>query len=335
MPVSAIQFDHACQCTPSSRSHSQNSFPTRIRDAYIRAIQSFSQALFQKGWIISHYLVGSLCAEPVAALASGFRRTFGWKASWTKHGFYDAADPLDLKRLEVTLKAEVLAGKQLHGANYRPPLPLLLFHGVHSSPDMWLPWTPELKKAKEEKKIGHLISLQLPDEMKARQAIVRKAIADISQIYQRVLDLPGNVHPQVNLMGHSKGGYAAHLAAYNTETVYDDAGVERRWHCIDQRNPLVRKVISVAAPTWLCCMHQKDEMHPHNHDIYPLSGFTPQQLETIRTHHADIYDIIAEEDTISPTSSPLPTAQVKMVKHGHIGVANCPQVCRLAISILQ
>lgn len=335
--MSIDSLNKTCNCYPVPPTHTRSLF-SRIRDGYIETIQNISQSLFKNNWVISHLLVGSLLGEPCAAHLSGIRRLFGWKASWEKHGFFDASDPSSLKKLETTLKAELVAAQKIHGPSYsyKPVPPVLLLHSLQATPAIWMPWNSELQKARDLKQIGHLITLQLPNEMQARQNLVRQTIEKISQVYRRALKLSDeSPAPQLDLIGHSRGGYSAHLAAFKTEVVYDQSKIQRRWHCIDERNPLVRKVVSLAAPTWLCCMNQTDEKHPTNNDIYPLSGFSQKQIETIHAHHRDIYDIIASEDTISVTSSPLPENQVKIVKHGHLGLTNCLDVCRLALSLLQ
>lgn len=297
---------------------------SRLRACYIRNIQAFSQYLFKKGWVIPHYLVGSLFAEPgtvAAASTSGLCRRVGLLPTWQKHGFFDAGNPESIKALIQTVKAQIA-----EKPGVKLPPPVLLFHGVMSTPEVWLPWASTLTEAKNKGQIGQVITLQLTNEMSARMKEVRNAIAAVVEAYK----LAGHEDVNVDLIGHSKGGYAAHLAAFKKETIYDDAKIERRWHN-HERNPLVRKVISIGASTWLCCMGQKDDK---GHDIYPEGKFTEAQRETIQRNHEDIVDIVPTEDAICVTESPLPFAQVYKVRHGHLGVLSCPDVCRLAVSIL-
>lgn len=295
-----------------------------IRDAYIKSIQSFAQFLFRKNWVISSFLVGSLFAEPYATIASGIRQhIFGWKASWKRHGFFDASSKQSLKDLKQVLKKQ--GGDQT---------PVILFNGIYSSPTIFDSWSHELEKARDRKEIGHVITRELPNELKARQLVVRQTIEDVCKIYKKALKLSDITMAKVDLIGHSLGGYAAHLAAYQYETVYDEKGVERRWHP-QERNPLVRKVISIGAATWLCCDGQKDAFCPKNTDIYPLKGFDKEQLSLIEKSHANIHDIVATEDAISITYSPLPEKQVRYVKYGHLGCMRSLKVLRLVLSILR
>lgn len=310
----------------------------RISDAYHTAVQDFSQYLFRKGWIISSMIVPSLLGEPLESIQSAVRRIFGWKTTFEKHGFYDAADAGSLAKLRHTLNGDDPSKNQV---------PVLLFHGVFSTPDIWMPWADELQKAQKDKKIGHVITLQLPNNLEERMKVVYKAIEDIAEIYRTTNN---QQQAQVDIIGHSLGGYAGHLAAFNLDQIEikDDAKVERRCHSIDpaHRNPTVRKVVSVAAPTWLCCNGQRDETtpcEPNQQDIYPWKvfteknierSFTPGQVETIQNCHQNIYDIVATQDAISAIISPLPKEQVFHVKHGHVGAATCTEVCKLAVSIL-
>ncbi len=332
-PYAIDQTNHAL-----TTGRHQPSLLERISDAYLGTVQDFSQYLFRKGWIVASLIVPSLFGEPCASIQSAVRRIFGWKTSWESHGFYNAADSNSLAKLRDTLKGQDPANNQT---------PLLLLHGVFSTPDIWLPWADTLQQAEKDKKIGQVITLQLPNNIEERMQVVYKAIDAIAEIYREVNKLPA---AQVDIIGHSLGGYAGHLAAFNPDQIEikEQTKVERRWHCIDpaQRNPKVRKVISVAAPTWLCCQGQRDETtlcEPGHAEIYPwkvfsekniAQSFTPAQIATIQQHHHNIYDIIATQDAISATVSPLPKEQVFHVKHGHLGATTCPKVCQLAISIL-
>ncbi|WP_068466891.1 esterase/lipase family protein [Candidatus Protochlamydia phocaeensis] len=329
--LSIVQHSSMCSCLAASQvGENAPSLIDRIYSLfdtcagyYKQAVQHASQYLFRKGWVISHYMVASLFGEPGASISSAVRRLFGWKSSWEEKGFYDAGDAKSLDKLSAALENDA----QENDAGYCPPVPVLLFHGVHSSPDIWAPWLSELQEAEKRKDIGHVITLQLPNEMQARMEVVRRVLADIANRYQAAFP---SMQPQVDLIGHSKGGYAAHLAAFASDEIYVN-GIERRWHRIDEHNPLVRKVISIAAPTWLCC---EGQVETENRDIYPLRGFTPDQLETIHHCHDNIVDFVAIEDAISVTDSPLPPAQVYRIKHGHLGII-CPVVCQLALSILK
>lgn len=311
----------------------------RITDAYQEAIQDFSQTLFRKGWVIPSLIIPSIFGEIGETFRATVRRFIGWKEPWKTYGFFNAGDPVSLDQLCTSLKGN----DPLKDKN-----PVLLFHGLFSSPDMWLPWADELKKASLQQKIGHVITLQLPNDMQQRMEMVFAAIDNVVRIYQEA-----NLHKkvQVDLIGHSLGGYAAHLAAYRPEHVVikDETQTERRWHSHhpDYRNDNVRKVISLGAATWLCCHGQHDETticEPGKEDIYPWKVFsnktvehsyTKKQLEVIRSHHEGIYDFIGVHDGISPIISPLPKQQVLTFRHGHLGLATCPEVCKAAIAVLE
>lgn len=326
------------QIKQNTQASSSHSFVERISDVYQLAIQDFSQFLFRKGWVISSLMIPSIFGEPLETLKSAIRRIIGWKSTWDKNGFFDAADSKSLNKLIKTLEQD---------ESLRNQTPVLLFHGVFSTPDIWLPWADQLKKAKEKKKIGHIITLQLPNNLKERMKVVYKAIDNITQIYQKA---NGQKEVQVDLIGHSLGGYAGHLAAFLPEEIEieDEKKIERRWHSTESmhRNPKVRKVISIAAPTWLCCKGMHDETticKPEKQDIYPWKAFTEKNIEkaftnpqinTIQKHHDNIYDIVATQDAISSTISPLPKNQVFHFKLGHLGVATNQKVCKKAISIL-
>ncbi len=313
----------SCEIVLQNKTQAQPSLISRMRDVYIRSMQTFSQHLFNNGWIITHFILGSLLTEPLASLASGLRPLFGMKLSLDKHGFYDAGSKKSLEKLAADLTQEI----KVHPAGYFPPVPVLLLHSLAGSPDNFLSWADELEGAAKGRKVGHIITLQLPNEMDARMKLVRQAIADVTAIYNQVL---GTQQAQVDLIGYSKGGYAAHMAAFTQDITYEE-GIERRWHNIDQRNPAVRKVISVAAATWLCCQGQKEL---GNHDIYPLKGFTASQIATIHSCHDNIFDFVGTEDAISIPETPLSSSQVRLFKHGHQGMINCSEVCRVALSIL-
>jgi len=315
-----------------------SSLGMRITDAYQTAIQDFSQSLFRKGWVIPSLIIPAVFGEFGETFRSSVRRIAGWKNQWKDHGFFNAGDPESLNQLRTQLK---------NNDPVKNKTPVLLFHGLFSSPDMWLPWAKELQQAERQQKIGHVITLQLPNDIVERMIIVYKAIENVVSIYKEAN--PKN-EIQVDLIGHSLGGYAAHLAAFRAEhiSLIDENNVERRWHSrhSTHRNDHVRKVISVGAATWLCCYGQHDETtvcEPGKEDIYPWKvfteksvdqSFTKDQIKVIRNHHADIYDFVGEHDGISSTVSPLPDNQVYTFRHGHLGLTTCPEVCKVAISIL-
>lgn len=333
--VEAAKF-HQCRIELEN----SNRNPTlldRTSDTYQEIIQEFSQWLFRSGWTVSSLLVPSLFGEPIESAKSAFRRIFGWQSPWEKLGFFDVGNPNGLKRLKKTLKKS---------DSWNEGIPVLLFHGVFSTPDVWLPWGPTLQKAQVKNKIGHVIAIQLPNNLEERMRVVYDTINKIAKLYQK------KGIEQVDIIGHSKGGYAGHLAAFLPDSIQikDASDVERRWHSIDpqDRNPLVRKVISIAAPTWLCCQGQTDETtvrKSKNKDIYPEKIFTEKDIEAAYTTdqlktlqdsqlHKDIYDIVATQDAISATLSPLPLDRVFYAKHRHLGITTCPKICKLAISIL-
>lgn len=312
------------------------SFLENLLNVYNQALQDFRLYLYKKGWILSSNVIPSLFGEPLETFRCLFRRFKGWQPLWEKHGFYNAADPHSLKKLQESLRNN---DPHIHET------PVLLFHGLYSSPDIWIPWAAELNEAKKNKKIGHVITLQLPNDFTERMKVVYQAIDDITTIYS---DHKKEV--QVDIIGHSSGGYAGHLAAFHSDhiEITDDNNVERRWHSHNpaHRNKKVRKVISVAAPTWLCCRGQHDETTPCNSSpefIYPWKVFserdvekayTETQIKTIQNHHDNIYDIVATQDALSSNISPLHKSQVFNFKLGHLGVVACKHVCKKVISIL-
>ncbi len=331
-----------CQSSEITISSNEATAPSifeRITDIYLTAVQDFSQFLFRNGWKTCALAIPSLFGELGESILSAVRRIFGWETTLTKcYGFYNAADPASLDCLLSTLKDD---------PGEKERIPVLLFHGLFSTPDIWMPWAMELEKAEKSKKIGPLITLQLPNDLQERMKVVYKAIDDVAEIYRQA----GREQPfQVDLVGHSLGGYAGHLAAFLPDqiTLKDEKGVRRRWHNVgpSSRNETVRKVVSVAGPTWLCCTGQHDEttvLPPEREDIYPKNvfttkkiegSFTPDQIATIRSTHQGIYDIVGSYDAISSTVSPLPEEQVYQFKLGHVGLATDPRVCQIAISIL-
>jgi pimeloyl-ACP methyl ester carboxylesterase len=218
---------------------------TRISNAYKHFIQNCCYSLFRKGKIAGAFIVASIFGEPCQVISNIFRSIFGWKNSWKRKGFYDASSVESLYNLKQNLSTSK--------PNLLPPV--LLLHGYASSPTLWLRWSEELKKARDAGKVGHVFTLQLPNMLDERMEVVRKSFQNISEAYKSV-----GVEPQINLIGHSLGGYTAHLAAYNPEGIKlkDKADVERRWHSIDPMhlNSQIGKIISIGAPTWLCCEGQ-------------------------------------------------------------------------------
>lgn len=300
------------------------SFIERISDLFQRILQDFSFYLSKKGWKISSLILPAVLGEPIETMRSAARRIFGWKSSWERHGFYDAGNPKSLEKLVDKLKEE--------GANKLSPV--LLFHGIFSTPDIWMPWSDALQKSRDQGKIGHVVSLQLPDDLEKRMGVVDETINRLVKIYQH--------QSKINLVGHSLGGSAAHLAAFEASVIQDENGMEKRWH-YHERNQHVGKVISIAAPTWLCCNGQKDETTVGNQAIYPEKAFSGKkvegsysgaQIKAIRESHKDIYDIVGTQDGITATVSPLPPSQVCVFKLGHLGVATSKKVCEVAIGIL-
>lgn len=336
--INPLNYVHVCLTESSEDKKPILSLWARMTDLYQTAIQDFSQMLFRKGWTISSMIIPSLFGEFDEVVRSSARKIFGWKDSWEKHGFYDAGNPDSLNLLRVRLNGNDPA---------KDKTPVLLFHGLMSSPDTWLPWAGELQKAEKENKIGHVITLQLPSNLKKRMEIVYKIIDEVAGIYK---EANGGKNVPVDLIGHSQGGYAAHLATVRPEyiTLKDENGVERRWHSMDpaHRNENVRKVISLGASTWLCCQGQHDETthcEPHKEDIYPWKvfseksvekSFSPAQLDAIRASHENIYDFIGTHDGISAIVSPLPENQVFMFRHAHKGIVSCPEVCKIAVRVL-
>jgi pimeloyl-ACP methyl ester carboxylesterase len=302
----------------------------KLLDVYHRSIQDFSQLLFMKGWTKSSLLFPALFGEPYESLSAGLRDLFGWQSSLAKHGFFDAGDPKSLNGLKVTLQSQ----------KDSPLTPVLLFHGLFSTPAIFIPWASELEKAVKDKKIGYVITTQLPNNLDERMRTVRSITQKVNDIYKSV-----NGPQRVNIIGHSLGGYAGHLLADVKNEIKDPLGVVRRWHG-SEPNDQVEKVISIAAPTWLCCQGQHDEtthVEPHKEDIYPWKvyttknvkkSYTSDQINTIQKVHKNIFDIIATQDAISPIVSPLPEKQIYYVKHRHLGAITSQKVCQLAISIL-
>lgn len=253
--------------------------------------------LSQKGWSVAHYLVAALFGEPKSSMGCAIRKVMGWKRRWERYGFIDASDPTSWDHLRNRLQA-----KDADAA-----VPVLLLHGVYSSPDIWLPWATHLKQAQDQGKIGHVVTLQLPNEMGARMRLIRETINKLTELHEQTTGIAG---AKVDLIGHSRGGYAAHLAAFASETLHIN-GMECRSHTHAERNHRVRRVISMAAPTWCYCQTQ---------DL---------------SHHHDIYDICATRDLISPTTSPLPRDQVFEVDHGHLSLTTCADVWNLVLNILR
>jgi pimeloyl-ACP methyl ester carboxylesterase len=338
--MSAIPATSAHGCVPNQNLQSDQDSPlepsllTRIANAVNDIIRELSRWLYNKSveygegfvgtfFLYTHFTVGSLFSEPLATLSCSVNRlVYSWQTEWEKHGFYDAGSTESMQKLEEKLNAEASADP---AAVVKPPL--ILLHAFLDTPHNWLYWAPELEKAEAEKKIGHAITLQLPDAMEEQLPLVRKTIETITALYAKVFKKEDQ---QVDLWGHSRGGYTAHLAAFANVTLKDKEDVERRWHT-EERNPLVRKVVTLAAPGWLCCDGQKEGDH---NDRYPRQDYTAEQLKTIAECHANVYDIIGTQDAISFEKSGLPAAQVFAVDHKHLGIVHCPDVCQLALSLL-
>lgn len=268
---------------------------------YKQGVQALTQFLFKRGWFFSHYFVGCLFGEPVLTLSKAKERFSDWRPHWTAPGFYDVSTAEGFARFaRETLKTNNC-------------VPILLLHAVYSTPADWNSWIPELTAAQKSDKIGPVITLQLPDDLGQALPLVNRTILSI-----------GKRFPQIDLVGHSRGGQIAHLVSFSSTT-----NVERRWHT-DERNPLVRQVISIASPTWLCCNGQKEE---NSMLLFPEKGFTSEQTQRIADTHTHLVDFVALEDAFEPTTSPLPQEQVYVINHGHLG-ALCPQVCKKAIDVL-
>lgn len=310
-----------------------SSISERTSRAYNTAIQDFSQWLYRKGWVIGSFMSACLLGEPLETFKSAVRKVFGWKSDFEKKGFYDAGDPKSLKKLKADLKQ-----------NPSHAVPVLGLHSLAASPSIFKPWAENLAKARDEKRIGHFITLQLPNDLSQRMEIVYRTIEKISKIYQKRTG-----QRQVDLIGHSLGGYSAHLAAYLPEAleIKDKEGVVRRWHKVGNknRNPLVRKVVSIAAPTWLCCHGQKDKTSPKQkiEDIYPVKAtteksikkaYTRKQRKTIRKYHKNIFDVVGSYDAISPIISPLRKKQIITVPKGHNGIISSKKVGMEVIALL-
>lgn len=335
LPTTNLAANLATESKKSPIRQQFSQFFERAHDSYQNSIKSLSQRLFQKGYFIPHYIVGSVFSEPLTTLIASINQLRGWRSTWQKHGFYEASDPESLKKLEADLR--IMAATK---PGMKPAIPALFFHSLHATNSIWRAWSNELAQAQRSGDIGCVISLQLPNDMTKRVELANKAIDAITDIYKRVFKLR---RQRIDLVGHSKGGYTAHLVAFSKQHIYDPepigkkssqkTNVERRWHNIDARNPKVRKVVSVAAPTWLCCDGQRDGEH---WDIYPKDGrFTEEQKRIIEKSHSEIYDIVATQDAISSTSSPLPSKQVFEFKLKHLGSVNDLEVCRKVVSILK
>jgi pimeloyl-ACP methyl ester carboxylesterase len=277
------------------------------------------QFFADREWSLAHYAAAALLVEPRASLSSALRRLRGWRKEWAEAGFFDAGKPSELLKLQAVLEKEVKEG-------HTPATPVLLLHGVYSTPDIWLPWSSLLKRARDRGEIGHIIGLQLPSSLEERMQLLRVIMPQIRSIYQTV----GENSVQIDLVGHSLGGYAAHLAAFETDTIHH-RGIERRWHDYSNRNPAVRRAVTIAAPTWLCCVQMGEEhqtRYPHG------NNFTSEHIELLQATHEGIFDICARRDLISPPASPLPPHQVFAVNHGHLGLMECPLVGARVIGIL-
>ncbi len=321
---------------PRPPSSAPNHLAERIKRAYLIVIQDFSYYLFKKGWKITSMIFPTIFGEPVVNFRCSIRRIVGWKAQWDKLNFYNALEPKSLDKLRTRLKTD-------DPVNNKPPL--ILFCGLFSTPDMWLPWSKQLHQAQKKGLIGHVITLQLSNHLPARMTEVYHVVEAITTIFKE----QGKTE-KTDLMGHSLGGYAAHLALTKKEYIHihDEKHIERRWHSIapEHRNPLVRKVISVAAPTWLCCANQKDETtqcKEHKQDIYPwkifknktvAASYTENQVNDIQANHEGIYDFVASLDAISPNASPLPVKQVRIFNETHCSILSNQKVCAAAIEIL-
>lgn len=294
--------------------------------AYTKKVQLTSQSLFTSGWTKTSFLAASALGEPMASIFTGVHG-FGWKKEWKKRGFFDAGNKEGKRELKAVLKDKA--------DNDKPYLmPVILFNGFGSNPGAWLSWAEELQKARDNGMIGEVITIdKLPNDLEGRQPIVRKTIDKVCKFYRKAFNL---TEAKVILIGHSLGGYSAHMAAFEKEYLHDEEGVERRRHSLE-RNPNVATVISLGAPGWFCCPEQKDEFSPENKDIYPLNGlegFTEDQLKVIRENHEGIYDIIPVEDAIAPVISPLPPENIRYVKHKHVGSIRCAEVCRRIVLMI-
>ncbi len=280
---------------------------------YTQAVQTISQYLHKKGWKITHLIFASIFGEPRLTLFNAIAQGSDWKTAWKKTGFHDVGNAEGFKHLEAALKT----------SSYAPPV--ILLHPVYSSPAIWTPWMPVLAQAQKDKKIGHVITLQLSNDITQEDKLVRETITKVAELYAKAFPQQQTL---MNLVGASRGGYVAHLASFESDHIHDDQNIERRWHS-EERNPLVGTVVTLSSPTWLCMEGFKDP-----YDIYPEKEFSKEQIQHIHKSHPHIYDIIATEDAISPTYSPLPKTQVYEVQHGHQGII-CPEVCNLAIALLQ
>lgn len=278
-------------------------------------------------------MAATLLAEPHETFRAAISSVFGWKKRLQKRGFYDANDAQSIKQLKKYLEM-----------NPNAKMPILALHGLSSDPSIFKPWSRTLHQAQIEGKIGKIVTLKLPNDLDKRMAMVYKTVHRLSKIYRKRTG-----KSQVDIFGHSLGGYAGHLAAFkpNSIQIKDANGVERRWHLVgqEQRNSEVRQVISIVAPAWLCCSGQKDETSPKQkrEDIYPLKIFTEKnvktaytkaQLKAIKKHHENIYDFVAEFDAISPNASPFPKKQITTFNKGHMGVMTDKKVCEKLISVL-
>jgi hypothetical protein len=312
----------------------------RVSDVYQRMIQDLSQWLYRQGKTlkICSFITASLCGEPLASIQSGIHaHLYNWKEDFAKKGIYDAADEVSMELLKTELKTHTTP----QALN-----PLLLLHGTLSKPSIFYSWSNPLQQAHQDQNIGPVITLQLPDDLEKRMSVVYRTINQIHEIYQT-----STCHKQfkIDILGHSLGGYAGHLAQIKPDHIHihDEEGIERRWHSIHpfDRNDKVGKVVSVAAPTWLCCHNQKDETTKNSlyQDIYPLkvyteknveSAYTPDQLAQTQKNHPHLLDIIPIHDAISPCVSPLNDSQTIYVEGKHVGVMHDPKVCQIALDFL-
>lgn len=320
--ITAIKSGCSCLTGKVNEVHANRSILSKVEEVFNRTIQIFCRWLFSKKWVVSSYFVASLIGETSEAVKSGIRRLRKWQTTLKKHEVINAQDEASLALLK-----DKLNGKR----------PVLLLHGVHATPHTFIPWAKQLGDAYKAGDIGPLITLQLPDDMECRMALLYDTI-------DKICGIIGGDNPQVDIIGHSKGGYAAHLAKTKKDklTIKDRFGVERRWHSIDKgsENKKVRKVISVAAPTWMCCQSKKTVICE---SIYPKGIFAAEhvdliyerlQLTDIRENHKNYYDFVAVDDAISPVVSPLPNEQVFRFKHKHLSIISCSKVCWQAIKLL-
>lgn len=299
------------QCIIKDIDKRRHSSIYKFKLAYLSRVKSFKNYLFRKGgdgWNVPACIIAALLSEPVTNVYIGLLPYIsGWKSLWSEYGFFDAGDINSLEALRNVLRESVL----------EPP-PVILLHGLATTPDVWISWAKILKEARDAKKIGHVIALQLPNDMHDRMNLVYQAVDDVATIYKEA-----SLEGVVDLVGHSQGGYAAHLAAFERILEAEKEFSLDRCHnpnIIKQRNKKVRKLVSLGGAKRI---FSEDDLSEAEAFSSPFLG-----------DHENIFDIIGVEDVLCPHHSHLEHKQVYVVEHGHLAMIVCPTVCQLVIDIL-